>query len=182
MVRWSGDWFGHWQGDWQGEGSAGGVVNAALIVNGGSEAFFHAVDLTPPAVVTPSGGGARVPTRRKTTYLRAALHAEGVGLGRFGPLVGRVQPVALAAAGAHRATLVAAVGRVSPLALASAGRGAARFGAVAGRVKPAALPIAGRGTATFSATVDTRTVVVPIRPRVELADDELLAILMLMAA
>ena len=148
-----------------------------------------ATDHLPTPVI--SGGSSRkrrriyydeAPLPRYGTPVKAHLHAIAASGARFAPMVAGAQLVAVQGQGAAVARLVAQVAQAVPGALAGSTDSDAALRPQLGQAVSAHAHSAHESAARFSPTITTRTVVVPLRPRVELADDELAAILYLMAA
>jgi hypothetical protein len=98
---------------------------------------------------------------------------------RFAPVAGQGVEAGMLADGRSRAVLGARLAASAAINLS--GQSGAAFGPILSQA--AALSAPGTGSASFGAISTTRVAVVPIRPpSVELADDELVAILQLLAA
>lgn len=193
MSNWAGVWIGLWEGDWEGASSSEpGILNATLSVSGTGTATFNAEIIGLPVQDAGIGGGGR---RRRgalrysevrrlglpgplPTFVSAGLVVTARGSAQFTAQVGQRVDAGMVVAGTSRARLGAAV--AVSAGMQSAGQGAAQFAPAV--TVSAALSVTGASSATFTPSQETRTVVVPLRPRVELADDELAAILYLMAA
>lgn len=193
MSNWAGVWIGLWEGDWEGASSSEpGILNAALNVAGSGTATFNAELIGLPVQETGIGGGGR---RRRgalrysevrrlelpgpvPTFVSAALVVTGRGSAQFTAQVGQRVDAGMVVSGTSRARLGAAVSVSAGMQVAGDASSALRPAVSVS----AALQAAGASHATFAPETNTRTVVVPLRPRVELADDELAAILYLMAA
>lgn len=181
MGNWAGVWIGLWEGDWEGsESGEPGVLNTGLNVAGTGTATFAAKVIGAP--VQAGGVGRLIYSSLRQPKLpstvSAGLVVTGRGSAQLTGQVGQRVDAGLAVAGTSRARLGAAVS-VSAGLQASAGASSTLQPAV---TVSAVLQASGTSSATFGATEATRTVVVPLRPRVELADDEIAAILYLMAA
>lgn len=181
MSNWAGVWIGLWEGDWEGASSSEpGILNAALNVAGTGTATFNAELIGLPV---QAGGVGRLiyssllqPNLPST--VSAALVVTGRGSAQFAAQVGQRVDAGMVVASGAQARLGAAVAVSAGLQVA---------GDASSALQPAvgvaaSIQAAGTSYATFAPETNTRTVVVPLRPRVELADDELAAILYLMAA
>lgn len=186
MGNWAGVWIGLWEGDWEGASSSEpGVLNAALNVAGTGTATFNAELIGLPM---QAGGVGRLiyssllqPNLPST--VSAALVVTGRGSAQFAAQGGQRVDAGMVVSGGSRARLGAAVAVSAGMRVAGASESALVPAVSVSAVSvSAALQAAGASHATFAPETNTRTVVVPLRPRVELADDELAAILYLMAA
>ncbi len=176
MARWTGVWIGVWDG---GEASEPGVLNAALNVAGTGASTFGA-ELTE----APVQGGVRkliyssLLNPQLPSTVSASLVVAGKGDARFAPALGQAVQAGMVVAGGAGAQFGARVAVGAALAVSA--QSSTTLAAAA--TVQAGMQAAGAGAASFGATSDTRTVVVPLRPRVELAEDEMAAILLLLAA
>lgn len=187
---WGTAWGSAWGNAW-GDDAAGGIVDAALIVTCTSTARFSPLDANAVATPVISGGSSRkrrriyydeAPLPRYGTPVKAHLHAVAISGARFAPMVAGAQLVAVLGQGAAVARLVAQFAQAVPGALAGSTDSDAALRPQLGQAVSAHAHAAHESGARLSPTITTRTVIVPLRPRVELADDELAAILYLMAA
>ena len=190
MSNWAGVWMGLWEGSWEGE-SDPGVLSAALVVVGTSTSTFGAELTEAPAQVAVIVGGGSRPRRRGPmrysevrrfespgTVVSAVLVITAASDATFAPILDTSVNASMASAGRAKSSFGAHV--AVRAALADSTQAGASFGVA--MTQAAALQSAGASAASFGATSNTRVVVAPIRPRVELADDELAAVLLLLAA
>lgn len=182
MNLWPGEWAGAWPGDWQGNSAADGFVDMGLLAQGSGSTSFT-VERLEPAIILP-------PPRLRRAKPRPAHQVADLGM----------VVVAKASVRASASTIMA------PRTVADMGlvAGAASSGRMDGHAAAglrlqtqgtatltasmavafaatAAVQAQGRGWAVLTASVTRRDNVVPIKG-VELADDEIAALYLLLAA
>ena len=118
--------------------------------------------------------------RRQPKPISAALVVQGAGAARFAPQQGQAVEAQLLVGAwsgwVFRANVTA------PAALVLAGSSGSTMAPVLAKAEQASLAIEAGSGATFGAQSSVRQVVVPLTRKVELADDELAAVLLLLAA
>lgn len=176
MAPWDGEWLGMWESG----AEAGAGLNAALVVVGtGSSAFTAQLLAAPPAIIDPAIFF-RAKVRKKPKPISAALVVDGAGAVRFSPQLGQAIEAQLVVGAWSGWVFRAKV--LAPAALVLAGSSSATMAPVLAKAEQASLAAQAGSGATFGAQSSVRQVVVPLTRKVELADDEIAAVLLLLAA
>lgn len=199
MTAWRGAWVGAWEG---GESAGDGFVNASLLATGSGSATVtlravadiaasgqgtsvtiasaEVVAQPVPEAPASSGGAWLPPQRQRTRYAEARLLAAGSA---------RIIAAAEVAQGVDAALVVSGTARVRlrPSATVAAamhahGAATAQLAPEAAQAVEAALVAAGASVCTLTARVTQRENVVELPRRLEIEDDEVAAILLLLAA
>lgn len=207
-MSWPGGWSGPWLGDWQGDSEPGGFANASVHIQGAGAAWLAAeatggssyadcamhasgsghthLAAQGGAVETPSSGGGLggyAPAPRQPRYVAAAMQARGHGRTGATAATTERQPGAFAdcrATVGAGGTLSAQPSASAPIGVMAAGPAHVVAPAVA--LASASMLAQGAGATHLAATITRRDNVVPIRPVIDLAEDEIAALYLLLAA
>lgn len=187
MSRWVGLWLGAWEG-----AESPSESDTALEVLGSGIALFGAEviqgEIAPPAPPQIGGGGRRRQGPFQSVYIPppdavvvlAGFKAVGRGTAVLQPQAGLAVDSAALFAGRSSARLSAGLS-VSAAAEASGGS-AIEAAATLPAALLAAMECGGKSGARFAPKVSARRDIAPKRRELELADDELAAVLILLAA
>ena len=177
-MSWAGVWVGLWESQ---QGEPSGIVNAAATLAGAGAIVASAEVSQRFEQQQPTGGGYVHHYQRPRRYALAGLLAFGVG---SVSLSARVTESARATANAALVAKGSGYASLSASGVFGASvRTVASASMLAGPTVLAgsAATIQGSSRTTLTAAIVKRNVV-PIRPQLELADDEIAAILLMMAA